>query len=499
MAAISFKTPSLSEVIQSYHDNRTFRYSVYAIGILSTYSAGLRFGTQPIHNLLGIATVITLTLTISKTYLEFHRSNSNQTEVVSNLTRSLFTLGLVQVIVLSGLNLAKITTAGITLLKEAAARKPYPMIESMYSITHIGGYAGPSLLFCLRKVDDYFHQKFDVKVNSFILAGMEAWKENKLGELIDSCLAPYRHNDDLKISQEIQTILQRFESFKKLKLHEIKQIISLISRIFFGKAKYFNKKNPTPLDRTRMQVNSTIFYSLTFLFTGTQVYCNPIPTAAAFLCGLFYPTQMQSKKNLIHTWEKAPDFVGLSFIDACKSIHPRTLLTLAAVRFSYPAAFLQGLLLAESFRYYVWPHLSSKINLPIKPISFIDEASTNRWLFFLGKESFEKITRVPDNNPEYNNLKQRVLEGRSAKKILELDQPYSEEELKIAVKKWALKFHPDRVPEKRDEATELFKCLMKARDLLAPNCTKDKTAPHQEPESENSKNNHATHYVEDVD
>ena len=460
-----------TELIQAYHNDQTVRHSVQALGALTSCAAGLYWGTRHVQILIGSVAILSLGKALFKARQTLH--SDRQEPFVSELFHSVFTIVLIGGVALAGLNLADLMRQGGKLFTSMGSREPYRAIKALRHLGSLGSTWIPLALFCLRQSENYFYRGSDAAVHAFALKTIDAWLTNSLGDLLSESIKPYFEFDDLEKVEEYRKIFGSCQSLRELQAHQIAKLFYLY---LSERVPTFTRKTPTPLDQARIHTNRAIFYSLTFLFTGSIIYYHPIPTTAAFLCGLVYPTQIQPRKHLTHTWTRVPDFFSFSFRKLSQRIERSSLLTLFALKFGYPFAFLHGLLLAESFRYFIWPHLSSTLKLPIEPLTFASKE--NRWHSYLNG-SFEKISLVSDADPVYNSIKQKVISGMSARKILELDEPYTEEELKIAYRKCSLIAHPDKHSLKQEEASALFKCVARAKEILASRLEKNQAEARQ--------------------
>jgi hypothetical protein len=458
-----------------YQNNKTFRYSIYALEALAI--AGLRQNTRQVSiAILGVS-VLFLGQKIFTDYphlRDIYTRNTSldiveQAALVSQLTQSLFVVMLICGITLNGWNLSCVWEEGKCLVQGVRDKDLFACLSAVNSLGNLGTMWGPLAFLLIHQEDEFFHSTLGKSTSSFIANFLKAYQKNRHNDFLKSYiekLKPQTNHLPHSIAHEITSFAC---SFPGMQLSDYLKIMLILRRLDIGSPKVTRSKNPTLLQQVQTMVNSSLFYGFAFSMLWVRLYYYPIPTTAAFLCGLFYPTQMESRKDLEHRWERVPDFISLPLRKKFEYIFNRTNLTLGGLRFGYPAAFLKGLFLAEEFRYYIWPHVKSWCPLPIEP--FIPRMTDNRWQTFLGNE-FEKITSVEFDSSDYQEFKRKLLRGSSPRKLLALEKEHTVEDIQIAYKRYALHLHPDISANihRREEATVLFKCLQKAsielRDLL---------------------------------
>lgn len=468
--AASIGSTQLQTMWCLYRENKTFRYSIYALEILAL--ASLRQNT--VHAsvaVLGVS-VCFLGHKIRLDYPNLRKLYSQKTlvdqaAIISRLTRSLFTVMLIWGITLTGWNLSCAWREGKLLLH--GNRDLFTCLNALNSLGSLSSFWAPFALFLIQEGDQFFHSNCGETTETFLTNFLDAYQKNLHLDFLKPYLTELKsHAKKSKIPFKIPEIVSIANSLPDMELSSLKKVMLFIRNFDLSTPKVVRQKNPTLLERVKNVVNYSLFYGMALSMLGIRFYYHPIPTTAAFLCGLFYPTRFQPKKDLEQRWERVPDFINLTLRGKCTYFYDHTSSTLGRLRFGYPAAFLKGLLLAEEFRYYIWPHLKSWIPLPIEPL--IPETGDNRWQNYL-KDEFAQINPLERDQSDYHEFKQKILNGKSPRKLLGLEIGYTSEDVQKAYKKYALTLHPDIAaneinPGRNAEATVLFKCLRKANKQL---------------------------------
>ncbi len=501
LAAIYHHASNLNSWACSYYSkSTTLRYSSYALGVFAIMGGYHRYDRLKIE-----LPLLTISLVIIVRHIRSNGKNNHplplnleqKLSMISKLFSTIFTLALIWGIETIGSQLRVTVVDGKNILQGIRHRDPFAVLKALNYLGCTISLSLPLCTFFLRKADAYFHSNLDETMrasftqflNENPLQKEKPFRINLSDWLLTLLLDPKKieftfgkeGTEKCRLNTDALSAIRHLRQITLPDLNKISFMVSCILEALWKQKTVSHPSSPL-LSKIKRIANSIFNHGFNFFLLSTRVYCYPVTLAVAFCCGLVFPTQLRLKQQVKKSWEIAPDFVGLSLKKKCDYLFYRTLKTLVPLYLSYPMAVLQGLYLAEDFRYYLIPQLNKWITLPIKPLVF-----GNRWRDFLN-EDFNKIQTESDlkDDPDYTHFRQQILQGKSPRKILDLNKEFTAKEVQDGFKKLSPKVHPDKLDaSKREEATTLFKCIKQARDFLLSDEEQENLLQESPPAPEN--------------
>jgi len=402
MAAIPSKIPpTVYGFLSPYLENKKVRYSAYALSALAVGAAAHKWGHIKIGFTLFSVGLFVQGYQVVQIAQEIKNTPGMNDQVkrekISRITDRVFTLGLIWGIVISGLNLSLICHEGKQLLRgadlkdmrlfyETALKNPFSIWDSWiknaphilyraHSLGNLGCISVPQASNFISWSDDFFYGK-RVFANTLYQLCEKALQIWILAEKITLISLFYLIKDTIQainlgsylsrvVSEVPPHMVATYSAFRSsLPLlyrfpHITLSDLSSWIRSFSNPQETLvqtaaRPKNLSALEKTKYFANYFFFYSLNFSLLATQIYYHPLPTGIFFGAGLLCPTSFQSESTIQRTWAIAPDIIGLPLVLKCRYILDRISATLATLKaWNYPAAFLNGLYLAEAARYFV--------------------------------------------------------------------------------------------------------------------------------------------------
>jgi len=458
------------------------RYSSYALGIIACVAAGYQYGTLKLYASLAVVSVIILAQNRIRKQQEIESIDDESAEAkalkISLTVSPIFILSILWGIMIISTHLRLVPDDAKRILKGASQWDPIAVLDRFNDLIFRLAYVIPLAYYMIQKGDEFvfWADTFKSRLRQFL----NDYPEQLDKKLPNICIDYILQNFALIIekvlfgNEETKNYELRREGFAALsKPHKTPLTDFIKTNLFFScltdvlwKTKIVINPSSPFLIKVKATANLIFNHSFNFFLLTTRIYFHTWLVATAFFCGLICPTQLRFKKQIKTAWQHPP-FFDLPLSLKCGYLISRTLKICISLYLGPPIAILNGLYLAEEFRYYVLPRLKHWVVLPIAPLYYED----NRWQDFL-KEDFQKIRPQtdPEDPPEYQEIHGKILEGASSRKLLGLAKGHSDDEIPIGYRKCALIVHPDKrnSEKKQDEATILFKCVKLAKDQLMP-------------------------------
>ncbi len=368
-------------------ENKKVRYSLYAASVLAVAAASMHYGSTKVGFILGTAGLFAQGYQIVQIAKEIKNNTldaETKNQKLSRITDRVFTLSLICGIVLGGLNLSLLHHEGSLLLQQTNLNLlqtptaiPYAWLttarELIYhsnNLASIGCFAIPLMLRSIYYGDDFFFGKKENANQIHALCGklLNVWKETthpSLPRLFIDMLHAAEISSKLstfagEASPQAALLWQAFKNFlamllaQKISCKALYEWITSFSNADPNKLfKQAQKYNESKWEKTKYAANTIFFHTLNLSLMAAGVYHHRFPTAIYFALGLIYPTSFQKETTIRRTWEVAPDFIGMPIVLKCRYLFERlSIANTALAWWNIPGACLNGLYLAESFRFY---------------------------------------------------------------------------------------------------------------------------------------------------
>ncbi len=386
MAAVANRAqsyPFYLGYLSPYIENKKVRYSLYAASVLAVTAAALQYGNTKVGITLASAgcfaegyQIVQLAREVKNIPMDQETKNRR----ISRITNHVFTMGLIWGIVMNGLNLSLIYKEG-SLLLQTPAHIPYGFLQNAPSLIYhaanlasIGCFAIPNATHFILHGDGLFfgNKQYAEQVYALCTRLMDIWiafqQETTLTslpwllmEMVQaSDLWSYLSNAFGEASPQAIMMLNAFKNllviiiaqeFSCKTLHEwIASFSNPESNKLFPRAE---QRKASGWEITKYIANYLFFHTLNISIMAARLYHHRFPTAVYFGIGLVYPTSFQKEMTIRRTWEIAPDFIGMPIVTKCRYLFERLSSAGTAVAWwNVPGACLNGLYLAEDFRFY---------------------------------------------------------------------------------------------------------------------------------------------------
>jgi hypothetical protein len=348
--------PSYFENISPHLKNKDVRYSLYAACSLIVAAAAHRWGNTQVGMTLAFAGCFAqgyeaVNLARETVYTAMDKETKNNQ--ISKITDRFLIMNLIWGITMNGINLSLLYQESSLLFQRAN-----PVISHATNLASLGCSIPTAMNFIFQGDNLFLENEQDAdKIDPFpeqpidMLNVSHLW----LSLLVYGVFRP--------LSPKITMIVNTYKSFLEMPTEEISfkklseklpQWISSFSNPKpdkpFPKAK---KNSSDDGEKTKYVANQLFFHTLNISLMAARLYYHPFPTAIFFGLGLFYPTTFQNEKTIQRTWEIVPDFIGMPIVTKCQYLFERLSSTEAALAWwNAPRACINGLYLAEDFRFY---------------------------------------------------------------------------------------------------------------------------------------------------
>lgn len=374
--------------LSPYIENKKVRYSLYTAGVLAIAAAAINYGNTSVGITLASAGCLVegyqiIQLAKKVKYLEMEKEIKNQK--ILPITARVFTLNIIWGMVMNGLSLSLLYKEGSLLLQHLDFQLPLTQIPYAWlknapfllshaaSLARLGAFVIPLAIYFILRGDDFFfargYQKYQ-HLYSLCYKTVDSWANSREGLTLSSIpnlLADTLNSEDIRSSfrNGINAVYPQL----LLKLKALIDFITLLQsrRVTFKSihdwiASFSNpesnfpqaqKSSSTSWERTKYAVNYLFFHTLNISLMTARLYYHPLPTAISFGLGLALPTSFQKEATIRRTWEIAPDFIGMPSDIKCRYLFERFSPAITAIAWwNIPGACLNGLYLAEDFRFY---------------------------------------------------------------------------------------------------------------------------------------------------
>lgn len=348
--------PSYFEQISPQLKNKDVRYSLYAAGSLVVAAAALRCGNTQVGMTLAFAGCYAQgyeAVNFARETVFTAMDKETKNNQISKITDRFFTLKLVWGITMNGINLSLLYQESFLLFQRANL---YSVIFHATNLASIGSSSIPCAMNFIFQGDDLFleNEQDAEKIDPFpeqpsdLPYVSHLW----LSLLLFGVFRPLSPRTIMMVNY-IKNLSEK--PTEEISLKKLLEWISSLSNPkpdkLFPKAKIQNSSDDG--EKTKYAVNQLFFHTLNIFLMAARLYYHPFPTAIFFGLGLFYPTTFQNEKTMRRSWEVIPDFIGMPIVTKCQYLFERLSSTEAALAWwNAPRACLNGLCLAEDFRFY---------------------------------------------------------------------------------------------------------------------------------------------------